>query len=412
MPALLKLRRSPGALLTLVLAPIALATVVGLIRLWPDGDLPDVGVVDMGAEFRNAVVVSAEAEDCTGVNEDRRPDGSIPATVPCGRVEARVTDGPEKGTEVEVYSPTTVPVRELAPGTPIVLSLYPASGSEPALWVWQDFARTLPLGIIAGVYALVVVLVAGSRGFRSLLGLAFAFLIIGPFMLPALLEGRDPALVGLVASSAIMFVVLYLAHGFSHRTTTALLGTLAGLGVTAALGATATRMAHLDGINGEDAYRLAMLTGHLNEGGLRGIFLAGVILAGLGVLNDVTITQASAVWELREADPSATRRALFTRGMRIGRDHIASTVYTMAFAYAGAALPVMLLLQVYQRPLIPTLTSGQFAEEIARTAVGSIGLVLAIPLTTVIAAFVVTTRRVRSPRHRDVEDLPVHTHSH
>lgn len=398
--------------LFLILAPVGVATIWGLVALWPRGDLPDVGIVDMGAEFRDAVIVSAVPEDCVGVNEDRRPDGSIPPTVPCGLVLARVTEGPERGLEVEVYSPTTVPVAELGAGTPIVLTVYPATGAEPALWVWQDFARTLPLGALAAAYALVVLLVAGLRGLRSLLGLAFAFAIIGPFMLPALLQGRDPALVGLVASSAIMFVVLYLAHGFSHRTTTALLGTMAGLGVTAALGAVAARMAHLDGINGEDSYRLAMLTGNLNAGGLRGVFLAGVILAGLGVLNDVTITQASAVWELREADPSATRGSLFSRGMRIGRDHIASTVYTMAFAYAGAALPVMLLLQVYQRPVIPTLTSGEFAEEIARTAVGSIGLVLAIPLTTMIAVLVVTTHELRRPRHRDKVDEPVHAHAH
>ena len=133
-----------------------------------------------------------------------------------------------------------------------------------------------------------------------------------------------------------------------------------------------------------------MLTGSLDADGLRGIFIAGVILAGLGVLNDVTITQASAVWELRASDPDAPWRTLFGRGMRIGRDHIASTVYTIAFAYAGAALPILMLLEVYRLPLLQTISTGEFAEEIARTLVGSIGLVLAIPLTTVIAAVVVT----------------------
>ena len=130
--------------------------------------------------------------------------------------------------------------------------------------------------------------------------------------------------------------------------------------------------------------------------------MCGVVLAGLGVLNDVTITQASALWELRAADPTASRRELFAGGMRIGRDHIASTVYTIAFAYAGAALPVLLLVQVYRFPLVRTLTSGEFAEEIARTAVSSIGLALAIPITTAIGALVVTTlpvEKVRGGRH-------------
>jgi uncharacterized membrane protein len=120
------------------------------------------------------------------------------------------------------------------------------------------------------------------------------------------------------------------------------------------------------------------------------------------VLNDVTITQASAVWELRAVSPGASRRELFAGGMRIGRDHIASTVYTIAFAYTGAALPVLLLLEIYQLPLGPTLTSGEFAEELVRTMVGSIGLVLAIPLTTAIAALVVTRAGAgASARHRD-----------
>lgn len=405
-----RLRRSPGLVLFLVLAPLGIATAYGMVALWPTGDLPATGIVNVGAQFRGATIVSATADECAGTNEDRRPDGTIPGAVQCALVVARVTEGAEAGLEVEVWSPPTVPVGELGEGTPIVLVNYPATDVDAEVWAWQDFSRTLPLGVLAGAYAIAVILVAGMRGLRSLLGLAVAFAVIGFFMLPALLEGRSPGLVGLVGSSAIMFVVLYLAHGLSHRTTTALLGTLVGLVLTAGLGAVAARMAHLDGITGEDTYQLALVTGHLGEGGLRGIFLAGVILAGLGVLNDVTITQASAVWELREADPTASRRSLFSSGMRIGRDHIASTVYTMAFAYAGAALPVLLLLEVWQRPLIPTITSGVFAEEIARTAVGSIGLVLAIPLTTIIAVLVATAKPVRRRRH--LEQQPGHAHAH
>jgi uncharacterized membrane protein len=110
--------------------------------------------------------------------------------------------------------------------------------------------------------------------------------------------------------------------------------------------------------------------------------MCAVIVAGLGVLNDVTITQASAVWELAESQPDRAR--LFTRAMRIGRDHIASTVYTIAFATVGASLPILLLIAVYDRPLLEVLQTEQFAEETLRTLVGSIGLVLAVPLTTVI----------------------------
>ena len=377
--------------LAALLVPIAVGTGVGLAVLWPQGVPPQTGVVDVAAEYPTARVLSATGQSCAGENEDRRPDGTIPTSVSCTLLTAEVLTTEAAGQVVEVWGPTTGPSSEISVGTEVVLVRYLPTGTEPEVWAWYDFARQVPLGALAVAYAGVVIAVAGVRGLRALLGLGFAATVIALFLLPSLLRGNDPLWVGLTGSAAIMFVVLYLAHGFSRRTTTALLGTFAGLGVTAVLGVVAARAAHLTGISVEENYRLAQLTGQLDGTALRGLFLAGVVLAGLGVLNDVTITQASAVWELRGADPEASAATLFTRGMRIGRDHIASTVYTIAFAYAGAALPVLLLLQVYRMPLMQTITSGEFAEEIARTVVGSIGLVLAIPLTTIIAAWVVTS---------------------
>ena len=152
---------------------------------------------------------------------------------------------------------------------------------------------------------------------------------------------------------------------------------------------TAAGAAHLTGLGDEYALDLRSYAPAMQ---LRSVLLAGTLLAGLGVLNDTTITQASAVWELHAADPNATRRRLFSQGMRIGRDHIASTIYTIAFAYVGATLPLVLLVSMSTDiPLLQAVTSGELAEEVARTLVGSIGLVLAIPLTTVIAALVVTS---------------------
>ena len=400
------------AVLAAILVPLALATAVGLAVLWPTGEVHETGIVAVDAEYPTAKVTATTRETCPGANEDRLPDGTIPDSVACTEVTATVTSGDAKGQTVDVVAPALVRETDVPRGTSIVLVRYLATDLEPEVFAWHDYSRTLPLGALAAAFAVVVVAVAGMRGFRSLIGLALAFGVIGTFMLPALLEGRDALTVGLVGSSAIMFVVLYLAHGFSRRTTTALLGTLAGLAVTAVLGVVAARAAHLYGIATEENYRLAMLTGQLDGTALRGLFLCGVVLAGLGVLNDVTITQASAVWELRGLMPTASRRTLFTRGMRIGRDHIASTVYTIAFAYAGAALPVLLLLQVYQLPLLQTISSGEFAEEIARTLVGSIGLVLAIPLTTAIAALVVTAAPAGRGRRHVAEPEPSHGHPH
>ena len=399
------------ALLAAILVPIALATLVGLLVLWPGGTVHETGVVAVDAEYPTARVTGATSESCTGENEDRRPDGEIPDSVTCTLVTAQISTSEAVGQEVEVWAPATVRTADVPVGTSLVLVRYLETETEPEIWAWYDYSRTVPLGVLAAAFSAVVMAVAGIRGLRALVGLALAFVVIATFMLPALLEGRDALAVGLVGSSAIMFVVLYLAHGFSRRTTTALLGTFAGLGVTALLGVIAAKAAHLTGIATEESYRLAMLTGQLDGTALRGLFLCGVVLAGLGVLNDVTITQAAAVWEIRSADPQASRRALFTRGMRIGRDHIASTVYTIAFAYAGAALPVLLLLEVYRLPLFQTISSGEFAEEIARTLVGSIGLVLAIPLTTLIAAVVVTAAPTVHGRRRAV-DPDSHAHVH
>ncbi len=143
-----------------------------------------------------------------------------------------------------------------------------------------------------------------------------------------------------------------------------------------------TDAAHLTGDVDETARLLASRT-HID---LQTLLTCGMVIAGLGVLNDVTITQASSVWELHAANPLLSRTRLFTGGMRIGRDHIASTVYTLAFAYAGTALPLILAAALMDRAVLDTMLSGEIAEEIVRTLISSIGLVLAIPATTAIAA--------------------------
>ncbi len=207
------------------------------------------------------------------------------------------------------------------------------------------------------------------------------------------MEGKPPLLLALVGSTVIMIGVLYFAHGFSARTSTALLGTMFGLGITALLAAWATDAANLAGVGSHDATTLINTSANIS---ISGVILCGLIISGLGVLNDVTITQSSAVWELYELAPGTSARKLFSSAMRIGRDHIASTVYTIAFAYAGAALPILIIVMLYNRPLGDTLTSAELSEEVIRTLVGSVGLVLAIPVTTLIAVLVVKATGIRT----------------
>ena len=259
----------------------------------------------------------------------------------------------------------------------------------------MDFVRTMPIILLAVLYAVVVIAVARWRGLRALIGLLGAYAVLVTFMLPGLVEGKPPLLLALVGSTVIMIGVLYFAHGFSARTSTALLGTMFGLGITALLAAWATDAANLAGVGSHDAATLANISDNIS---ISGIILCGLIISGLGVLNDVTITQSSAVWELYELAPETSARQLFSSAMRIGRDHIASTVYTIAFAYAGAALPILIIVMLYDRPLGEALTSAELSEEVIRTLVGSVGLVLAIPVTTLIAVLVVKATGINGHR--------------
>jgi uncharacterized membrane protein len=297
-----------------------------------------------------------------------------------------VLEGESAGARTTIRVPPEVSTSGLAPGDRLELFRTPAGHGQPVSYSFSSVKRTTPLLWLALLFAVVVVLVAGRRGVMALVGLAVSGLTLYYFLLPALLSGKPGLAVATVSASAIMFVVLYTTHGFSMRTSTALAGTLVGIGLTGLIGTLAIGDALLTGIADETGGMLSSFAG----GGLdfQGLLACSVVLAGLGVLNDVTITQSSSVWELRAAAPDASRRQMFTSAMRIGRDHIASTIYTIVFAYAGAALVVLMLLYVYDRPLLDLVSNESLAEEIVRTFTSAIGLILAVPVTTAIAAVI------------------------
>ena len=193
----------------------------------------------------------------------------------------------------------------------------------------------------------------------------------------------------LVAAVVIAVAALYLTHGVNDMTTVALLGTFAALAVTAVLAALFTDLAHFTGFGSEDAFYLRFASAQID---VRGLILAGIIIGSLGVLDDVTVTQASAVWQLHEANPGYSVRQLYSAAITIGRDHIASTVNTLVLAYAGASLPLLLLFAGAGRSLSEVAVGELVAVEVVRTLVGSIGLVATVPLTTALAAVVVTRR--------------------
>lgn len=376
-----------GALPRLILlgglALIALATVVGLAMMWPgDGDRPEaVQYATEGTTFPSAEVVSI-SEPCPVIIADPAlpPGGNEPFPEHCNELTVSID-----GDTIVVQVPPYVAKSGLDAGDTVKLAKFPTAGGQMYGWVGTE--RNFPLGAMTVLFVIVVALVARLRGIMALLGLVLAGFVVAKFMLPALLEGGSGVGVALVGASAIMFVVLYLTHGLSIRTSTALAGTLVGIGVITSLGIWGVHAARLSGVSDEGNEYLMLNAPDLN---FRGLLTCAVIIAGLGVLNDVTITQSSAVWELRAAAPSMSRLRLFTSGMRIGRDHIASTIYTIVFAYAGTALAVLMLLSLYDRPLLDTLYDESIAAEVMRTLASAIGLVLAVPATTAIAALTVT----------------------
>ncbi|PEG33033.1 YibE/F family protein [Mycolicibacterium agri] len=380
-----------------VLVAVGVAVVAGAALLWPSQEK-----VDIPLPFQNAAggavtteageVISAGRAECGGPDVGavitRPPAPAEAADTPCVHVLVSIGSGPNADamTVLEFSSGPGQPT--LAPGDHIRLSRQ-VDQAGVTTYAFYDYERTWPLVALAAVFAVVIVAVARWRGLRALFGIVIAFLVLVVFLLPALRDGAPAIPVALVASAAILYAVIYLAHGVSLRTSAALLGTLTSLLLAAVLSWGAIGLAHLTGLSEDQNNEVAAYLGQVS---ITGLLLAGFIIGSLGVLNDVTVTQASTVFELAEVSDDRSRRAIFLGAMRVGRDHIASTVYTLVLAYAGSALPLLLLFSVANRSLGDVLTSETVAIEIARSAVGGIALALSVPLTTAIAAVLAKPR--------------------
>lgn len=367
---LLELPQSQGKrvriLLAAIVLPILAITVAGLIWFWP-GEVAAIG--SMGDPTDDDSYMSGVVTEVTGEQGQ----------------EARVALD-DDGTEVPVQVPPEVIDGGLAVGDHILMFRTADALGTGSPYVYSDAERDRPMLILFALYVLVVLLVARLKGLAALAGLGASMGVVLLFLVPALMAGSPPLPVTLIGASGMMFFAVYLAHGVSIRTTTALLGTFVGLAFTTVLAAWSSQAAGLVGYGSDTS---SMVSAMLPGVGLRDVLLAGMVIAGLGALNDVTITQASAVWEIHAANPQARTREVFKGAMRIGRDHIASTVYTLAFAYVGTALALLMIVMMFDRSLADTLTTSEIAEEIVRTLVASIGLVIAIPATTALAALLV-----------------------
>lgn len=237
--------------------------------------------------------------------------------------------------------------------------------------------------VVLGFLALAI-LIGGRYGAGSVLGLMISAAIIGGGIVPAILAGYSPTLVALIAVTLIAFATFYPAHGFTLETTIALGSTILTAFTAFVLAIGVTHATALFGFGTEDAMYLA--TSGVSNLDLHGILLAGIVIGALGVLNDTTIAQVATITELTSANALLTKRELFTRALRIGKQHIASMINTLVLAYAGAALPLFLLVAANPQPLWVTLNNETIAEEIVRTMIGSTAIILAIPFATLLAA--------------------------
>jgi uncharacterized membrane protein len=386
-------------LLTAIAVILAAGTAAGLAVLWP-GDTETRIQGGLAVDAQKAEVAEVRETLCPGLGNQE-----------CQLVVATLTSGPDAGEEVELqlsalqgFDP------DLDPGDDIRVTKAPEPppGQEAVAgpgYAFYDFQRGTPMLILAIAFAAIVLLFARWRGALSLAGLGFSLAVVLLFVVPAILDGRPALLVAVVGSMAIALTTIPLAHGWGAKSLAALLGSVASLILTALLALLFTSLTQLTGLSSEEAIFLQIGNADVS---LQGLLLAGIVIGALGVLDDVTISQASTVLALRRANPTLPFRGLFGLALEVGRDHVSATVNTLVLAYVGSALPILLLFSAADLGVGDAANLEVVAKEIVATLVGSIGLISAVPVTTALAALLA----VREDPDRLGTDDAAHAHSH
>ncbi len=366
----------------------AAVVVVGLIALWPNGGSDGRDPLGLGGEPVKASVTAVEEVPC-----------SFDPLLGCKRVDVLLSDGDRQGEQLQIEQPLGSTISD---GDGVLVDLVDL-GDGTVQAVFYDFQRGTPMLLLVIVFVTAIIVFGRWRGVGALAGLAMSFVVIIVFALPALLDGSNAVAVALVTAGAIAFVALFLAHGRGLATVTALLATFASLAITAILAGVFLAASNFTGFGDENVGFLDALGSQIDP---RGLLLAGIVIGSLGVLDDVTVTQVSAVWELKRVAPDADFSELYGRALRIGRDHISSTVNTLFLAYAGASLPLLLLFSEAQQGLGSVATREIVAVEIVRALVGSVGLVASVPISTALAAKVLASTTATSSQPTEAAEPP------
>jgi uncharacterized membrane protein len=382
---------------TIAAAALAIATAIAMVVLWP-GHVESRVAQGLDSESERADVTRVREAFCAGVPNQR-----------CQFVHATIETGAEKGKQITVLLAAHGLDPSVDPGDKIRVAKAPKGPkSGPAVagtgYTLYDFERRGPMLWLAALFVLVVLVFARWRGALSLVGLAISLVIVLLFVVPAILDGKSALLVALVGSFAVAYTTIPLAHGWGPKSLAALLGSLGSLLLTALLAVLFTNLTHLTGLSSEEALYLQIGAADVS---LQGLLLAGMIFGALGVLDDVTVSQASTVMALRKANPGMKLPRLAALALDVGRDHVSATVNTLVLAYVGAALPILVLFSAADLGLTEALNLEVVAKEVVATLVGSIGLIAATPITTALAALLAL-----SVPPDAIQDDDGHAHAH
>lgn len=303
-------------------------------------------------------------------------------------IKILITKGDKKGEEI-ISENGTQPMghtNKYRVGDEILISqMIDAEGNE--IYYIVDYIRTKSLGILFAIFTVLAVLVGRKKGFLSLLSMALSFLIIFVFLLPQIEQGKDPIIFTILTSMIIIPITFYLSHGFNKKTTIAIVGTIIALTITGILSVIFSNLAHLSGAESEEVLFLQGMNNTTYN--LKGLLLAGILIGTLGIMDDITISQTSIVHQLYDLKKDIPMKELFKRSLELGRDHIASMINTLILVYAGASMPLLLLFMSTERTFSEVISLEVVSTEIVRTLVGSIGLILAVPITTYLACYFV-----------------------
>ena len=272
-------------------------------------------------------------------------------------------------------------------------------------WSMINISRTRELFILFIFFIILVVLTSGLKGFYSLVGLLFSFAVIFVFIVPQILKGASPVSIGTIGAALILIPALYLSYGLNRKSIAAFLGIIISLFFVAVASNYFIGSLGLTGLEGEASLYLDMASG--SPINLVGLIIAGIIIAAVGVIDDVAAIQSSVVFSLAEADPTLRGLKLYKKAMKVGKDHISAVVNTLVLAYTGASLPLILLLYIQETPLKYLVSLEVVAEEIARTLISSSGLLLAVPLSTIIAVMMANKNHFKKQNGLDVNEKQI-----